>query len=490
VSAPRRGPLVLLALSLAASPAAADTRDGTAQTLASVERALAEEDWLAARALLEHAAAAEPEDCTVRAWLSWFEIESGHAEKAEALLAAAGCPAEAEDRGRWALLRALASERRGDAPGVRGQLASLSERAPLWPEDRRLARALGFRHRDAYTLPLEVRAEVALGATSNAFATSPTDLAAREAPGSGVARPSLRLRLRAPESGWTPFVELEARGFGISNAEAREVSHADLSVAAGLRLGREGARPTLRYRHDELLLDAVGGRYTAAKEGELEVAPTGALTLIAGGGRRVFFSDPWRTRTEWNLAALAATSVARRPVVLGGALRYYRAERDVHDQLGGTVTVATDVPVGTRLRARLTLSGGLDDFPRSGGVDGLIAFGTSDERRDVTVRLVAGLWRSLADHLALGLSYEFARRWSTADEPGLRYYPYVDHRLLLSLRFGDGGNPWRAHSRAAPDRVALPYRGDLGAGSFLWDEDMRRLLRQEEDLASECCVVR
>jgi hypothetical protein len=141
------------------------------------------------------------------------------------------------------------------------------------------------------------------------------------------------------------------------------------------------------------------------------------------------------------------------------------------------------------LRARLALSGAYDDFPRSGGVDGLVAFGTTDRRRDGTLRLSAGLWRPLGRHAALGLGYEYARRWSTADAVGIRYYPYTDHRLLLSLRAGLATNPWRAPARDVPGRVALPWR-DLEEWSVLRDDPVRQMLRREEDLGADCgCVV-
>jgi hypothetical protein len=372
---------------------------------------------------------------------------------------------------------------------VRTALLEVGERQPLWPEDRSLARTLSERHVKGYTLPLEARAEIALGATSNAFATSPTDAARREAPGSAVARPDVGLDLRAPEGAVTPSLELGARGYGIANPEAREVSHADLSFAPAVRFGRGGVLPTLRYRHDELLLDAVGGRYSAANEAEVEISPSRAFTLYGGVGHRVFFTDGWRTRNEWNLAGLLGTSLLGRRVVLGGAFRYYRAHRDVHDQVGGTLTAGGELPLRASLRARLALSGAYDGFPRSGGPDGLVAFGTTERRRDATVRLSAGIWHSLDARAAVGLAYEYARRWSTADNAELRYYPYVDHRLLVSLRLGDGGNPWRARSSEASGRVALPYRG-LAEQSVLWDDQMRRLLRQEEDLAADCgCTV-
>ena len=478
-----------IAVGLVASPAGATSADAPEDTLRVVRQSLAEEDWPAALSQIEQAAAAHPEDCTVRAWLAWIEIESGRGDPAEARLASPGCPVGPEDRGRWALLRAFGAERRADAGAARTALLEVGERQPLWPEDRAVVRTLSVRHREGYTLPLEARAEFALGATSNAFATSPTDAARREAPGSAVARPDLRLDLRAPEGAVTPSLELGARGYGISDPEAREVSHADLSVAAALRFGRGGWLPTVRYRHDELLLDAAGGRYSAANEAEVEVSPSRAFTLYGGAGHRVFFTDDWRTRDEWNLAGLFGASLLNRPVVLGGAFRYYRAHRDVHDQVGGTLTAAGELPLRASLRARLAASGAYDDFPRSGGPDGLIAFGTVDRRRDVTLRLSAGIWRPLGARAALGLTYELARRWSTADSGAIRYYPYVDHRVLVSLRLGDGGNLWRPRGTEVPGRVALPWR-DLGERSVLWDDQMRRLLRQEEDLAADCgCLV-
>jgi hypothetical protein len=490
VSAGARPPLpTAIALCLWAGLGSAAPADRAQDSLRAVERSLAEENWPAARAELERAAAANPEDCTLRAWRAWLEMESGRAEPAESLLAASGCPVEAEDRGRWALLRAFGADRRNDGAAARSALLEVGERQPLWPEDRALVRALSGRHLDGYTLPLEVRAEVALGATSNAFATSPTDAARRKAPGSGVARPDVRMELRAPEGGVTPSLELAALGYGMSGSEAQEQSHAEISVAAAVRFGRGGLRPRVRYRHDELLFDAAGGRYSAANEGEVELSPSRDLSLFGGVGHRVFFTDDWRTRTEWNLAGLGAASLLGRPLVLGGAFRYYRAHRDVHDQVGGTLTAAGELPLGASSRARLALSAAFDDFPRSGGTDGLIAFGTADRRRDATLRLSAGLWRWLGARAALGFTYELGRRWSTADTAAIRYYPYVEHRVLVSLRVGDGGNPWRPRSPEVPGRVVLPYR-DTGQRSVLWDDSMRRLLRQEEDLAADCgCVV-
>jgi hypothetical protein len=134
-------------------------------------------------------------------------------------------------------------------------------------------------------------------------------------------------------------------------------------------------------------------------------------------------------------------------------------------------------------------AGAFDDFPHSGGPDGLLAFGTLDRRRDVLLRLSAGLWRRLSDTVVVGATYDFARRWSTADTGGIRYYPYVDHRLLVALRFEKGGNPWRSSGEAPPGHVALPY-ADLERPAVVLDDLVRGLLRQQDELTEDCgCLV-
>ncbi len=483
---------ILLLAAFAAVSVSAETLPAASpgnDALAAVAQALSQGDVLAARSRLARAAAEQPDDCAVRGWLAWFEIETGGWGSAQAQLDLPGCPLLPEDRGRWALLRALAADRRDEDARAGEALRSLGESQPLWPEDRRLAHTLSARHLPGYTAPLEVRADGARGATSNAFASSPIDSAGLETPASAILRPGLQIRARTPAAAITPSLEIVARGHGFSAASARELSHAVVSAAGGLRLGRGRVGPTLRYRHEELLLDASGGRYAASDRGELEVEPLRHLTLLGGAGRRTFFEDDWRTRTEWELAGFLVTRLARWPLVVGAALRCFDARRTVHDQIGGTLSAASELPVRAELRARLAVSLSYDVFPRSGGRDGLVAFGTEAKRRDATLRLSGELWRPLTARAAVALRYELSHRSSTADASGLRYYPYSDHRLLVLVRVGHGGNPWRARSAQDAGRPQLPYRG-LGEFQVMWDDEMRQLLRQEEDLASDCgCTV-
>jgi thioredoxin-like negative regulator of GroEL len=78
-----------IVLALVARPATAFPQ-AAEDTLRLVERSLTEEDFAAARSHLERAAAEHPQDCAVRAWLAWFEIESGRESPAQALLGADG----------------------------------------------------------------------------------------------------------------------------------------------------------------------------------------------------------------------------------------------------------------------------------------------------------------------------------------------------------------------------------------------------------------
>jgi hypothetical protein len=464
---------------------------GPGAPLLEVRSQILEGDVLSARATLEDHERTHPVDCQLRAWLIWLDIDQYQWEDARLRLRAAGCPQTEEERGRWALLEVLLARSEGDAEGLVRRLQGLGERSALFPEDQELDSTLRWRHLEGYTFPLETTVEVGLGGTSNAFAISPVDAARRDALASMVVRPSIAFQLRAPERRVTPAVEARAWALGIATPEARSRSNATISLRAGAWLGRRPRlRPLFAFAHEEVLLNLPDrSRYAAANRLEAELNCGRRLTLLAGVGRRTFFTDAWRTRREGDGAAILGLSAFGRPLLLAGAFRLFSADRAVHDQVGATLTAATDVPVRPGLSARLVAAAGFDDFPRSGGVDGIIAFGTPDRRRDLLVRISAGLWRRLSDNVVAGATYDFARRWSTADTPGVRFYPFVDHRVLVALRFERGGNPWRQPGREAPGHVPLPY-DDLERPSVVLDDLVRRLLRQQDELSEDCgCVL-
>jgi hypothetical protein len=459
--------------------------------LLEVRSQILEGDVLSARATLEGLERPHAVDCQLRAWLIWTDIEQFQWENARRRLRAPGCPQTEEERGRWALLQVLLARSEADTEGLVQTLAGLGERSVLFPEDQRLDTTLRWRHLEGYTLPLETTVEAGFGGTSNAFAISPVDAARRDALASAVVRPSIAFQLRAPERRVTPAVEARAWGVGIAAPQARSRSNATISLRAGAWFGRRPRlRPLFAFAHEEVLLNLPDrSRYAAANRLEAELNCGRRLTLLAGVGHRTFFTDPWRTRREGDGAAILGLTAFGRPLLLAGAFRFFSADRAVHDQVGATLTAATDVPVRTGLSARLVAAAGFDDFPRSGGVDGIIAFGTPDRRRDLSVRLSTGLWQRLSGNVLAGATYDFARRWSTADTSGVRYYPYVDHRVLVALRFEWGGNPWRRSGREPPGHVPLPY-DDLERPSVLLNDLVRRLLRQQDELSEDCgCVV-
>jgi hypothetical protein len=464
---------------------------GLAAPLPAVRSQILEGDVLSARAALEDYERSHAVDCQVRAWLIWIDIEQFQWEEVRRRLRAEGCPLTEQERGRWALLEALLARAEGDAEEVERRLRLAGERSALLPEDRDLDATLRWRHLDGYTFPLETMIEVGLGGTSNAFAASPVDAARREAAGSAVVQPSFALQLRAPEGRVTPVLGARVWGLGIGSDEARNRSNATLTLRAGAWFGeRPGLRPLFSFVHEEVLLNLPDrSRYAAANRLETELTCGRRLTLLAGAGRRVFFTDDWRTRRELNGGAILGLTALGRPFMLAGAFRCFSANRSAHDQVGATITAATDVPVRPGLSARLVAAGAFDDFPHSGGVDGTIAFGTPDRRRDVLVRLSAGLWWRLQDNVVAGVTYDFGRRWSTADTPGVRYYPYVDHRVLVALRLERGGNPWRRAEPEPTGHVPLPY-ADLERPSVVLDDLVRRQLRQQDELSEGCaCVV-
>ena len=464
--------------------------DPEARRLLARVQVAAGDPW-GARKTLEDALPSDPADCATRAWLAWLDVEQLLWDDARTRLDAEGCPSSEEEQGRWRLLRALLASSMEDARLLRESLRGVGERRPLFPEDHALHRMLLQQHSPNLRLPLEATAAVDMGSTSNALAGSPIDTTSEERVGSAAIRPSGTLRTRLPEGPITPALEIRGEAQGVSADGARGRSYAETAIRLGAFLGRGRLRPMVAYAHEETWLDSSSrSRFAAADRAEVELTPARALSVLGGLGHRTFFADTWRTRREGDIAVVAGREIAGRPFVLATGLRLYDADRAVYDQMGATLSIGTDVPLGSGLSARLLTSGGLDLFPHSGGVDGLTAFGVEKQRRDVHLRASLGIWRRLSARVELGGVYEAARRWSTADASGAHYYPYVEHRFLVSVRVAAGGNPWRPAARARAGRVRLPYRA-LEASASLLDDQVRRMLRRSDDLTNDCgCQVR
>ena len=90
-------------------------------------------------ALEEH-----PADCETRSWLAWLHVKEGDLDLAEERLDEPGGPAGAEDRARWALIRAgvlgAREEREGQARAVGeagGSPRMFAEDRPVWQSLKR-----------------------------------------------------------------------------------------------------------------------------------------------------------------------------------------------------------------------------------------------------------------------------------------------------------------------------------------------------------------
>jgi hypothetical protein len=451
---------------------------------------LAADNLVMAGVILGRWTEAHAGDCETRSWLAAVLTLQGDRERARQILAAPGCPGGEAERGRWALLRARLAEGDDRASEATQFLAEVGERAPLFGEDRALWRELSARLRPAWRPPLDALVELALGATSNAFAGTPTDT-----PGTGTAslvgRPSLSLRLRAPQARvMTPVIELDTRGQGSAASAARDLSHVQLAGRAGLELGRGRVRPVLLYRYEELRINRQDdARFFFAHRGEVEVALSPAVSVLAGLGRRTH-ADDWRTRSEADGALLVGGSVRGVPSWAALSVRVHDAQRAVYDLRGATLLGLSEVPLRPRVALRVAASVAYDSYPRSGGPDGRIAFGTSALRRDLTTRLSLGAWLRGRGALRLGATYELGRRFSSADDLRLLYFPFTEHRLLIQARLALAGNPWRRRAPVGADHVPLPHAlSEAGAAADL--RALRQLLSQPDELRAPCgCTLR
>jgi hypothetical protein len=444
---------------------------------------IAKGDLTAADLTLRKRLALHPDDCETRAWLAWLLITRDALEQARSTLnELATCPASDPEGRRWLLLRALLSHRGGDDGTAWSLLSKVGERAPLLPEDRALASEIRSLTRGGWSPPFQFAAELSGGGTSDALAGSPTDT-----PGHGVssalARSNLSVRLRAPEHhGIAPFTEASLRTHGIAADGARGLSYADLGLRAGVGLSAGRVTSRLAYGHEELWVNLDGGfRFSIANRLEFDFSCP-RVDAHVGFGRRDF-EDQDRSRDEIDAAVIHSTRVGNKPALLAFGARSYRARRPTYHQLGATLTgVLAGINLGKDLSAELMAVTSWDYYPSSGGPDGQLVFGTDRKRRDLSGRLSLSLGKQVSRLAHIGVSYDFARRWSTADERFF-YYPYTVHRGMIELRLFSSVNLWQRRVRVAPGHVEIPY--DIAASR----EDAARVyetLRPDEDFTSGC----
>jgi len=436
---------------------------------------------------LTDAVARWPEDFAARSWLALVHLRQGDPDLARDDLAARpAASAEGPDAHRLHLLETFRARLAGETENAVAALGKVPRRGPLYPEDRSAWLTLSRGVDPAWVDPLSGTLDLEVGHTSNALAGSPTDPAAQGA-ASALADVELRLRVVPPGRGsWRPVVDLELLGHGLEEEAYRDLSTLEGAVRLGGVRAGDRRRLWVGYRAESLLINQEDERFSEAHRGEVELETGSGLLVFAGGGHRSYRDD---LRTRWELDAGVGGSkwsLGPVPLVVGATLRLADARSPAYDQVGASLAAAGRLPFGRgwALRGAAILS--WDDYPSSGGAEGMAVFGSDERRQDLLGRLTVGLlapsWRGLRP----GVEGQVARRDSTLSDLPSGGYEYTEWRVLVSVRWSFASDPWAPETVEAPGHVPLDWGLEPGGGAEA--ERIMELLRQDEDLrrASSC----
>lgn len=469
-------------------PAVARYPDDPVLPLLLARAYLAENNVFWAERAVRDALALRPEDGELRVWLACIHLRQGDPELAAADLGAAPAPAGGAASARWQLAEALGARLRGDDVAARAALAEVGRGAELYPEDRALWRML-HRQLDAWWLdPISGSLAAGGGHTSNALAGSPTD-PGRSGNPSGLGLLDLRARLAPPAPGAVrPVLELELDGELLTDEAARDLSSLTGALRLGGMLAAGERRLLVAYREEALWLDQPDSHYADAHRAELELESRAGWIAALGGGRRTY-RDERRSRWEGDLGVGLSFILPRGgSLATGATVRLADAQSPAWDQRGATVAAAASRELGHGFAARVTVSAAWDDYPHSGGFEGLLAFGTVERRRDLLGRLAIGAtgpeWRGVRPVL----EWRLTRRDSTADAlPGYDF-DYQESRVTLKLQWRFAADPWAPRVARPANHVPLDWGLERGDGSE--PERILDLLRQDEELrrGSSCHV--
>ncbi len=454
--------------------------DRTALSLLLARAYLADGNVSWALRTLRRAAGRDEHDCNLRGWIAWLQLGEGNLEATEHVLAESGCPAGPADEGRWRLLRAMLADARGETD-IDVLLDDVSRAPAFYRGDEQHWLKLRAARRPGWIEPLQLRLETSLGYTSNAKAGAPADPDSRGS-GSLLGRMDVFSRFVWPLDGFfRPALEAGLKGHGIGEQQEREFSYLELSARPGVILGAGATRVFLGYHADYLVLareTEAQRRFYEGHRGELDLE-AGRFTVFAGFGRR-FFAESGRTRWEADGGlGVALRPAARTSLLLAAAIRYYWARTAPYRLFGATLLSALRQDLGNGLYGRLGLSLGYDDYFESGGSLGLLAFGSEDRRRDLLSRASAEIWSPSFLGARAAVGYEASWRQSSLDESNsTQVYDYLEHRLMVKLRWEFEWNPW-APTLLEP-AGGVPLAGGAGEGSAFSSERIQDLLRQDE----------
>jgi len=419
------------------------------------------------------------QDCVIRSWLAWVYIEEGDLDLAEDALAEADCPSEDVERARWALIRAYMAGIREEKAGQISELRQVRSARTLYPEDETLWKTMRRQVEPGWIEPVTVRAELSLGYSSNVSAGLPTTEAGPEV-GSPLVRLDLWSRMVLPVK-WSvrPAAEFGLIGRYVDNfndedgIDVTQASYLELMVKPGVYIGSGFPRAFVGYRYDFYLLNQ-GDIYEEAPlvfyeghRGDVELELAGGITLLVGGGRRMFRQ---RGRSRWEVDGGAGWSVwamDRLHLLLAVSLQYHTANNEEYDQLGGSALGLARLLLGKGFYSRMKLSTGVGYYPNSPPDEG---------GRDILIKPSIGFWSPARRGIRIGVTYEFSRRDSTADMS----YSYTEHRGLFQIRWSLDLDPWAPRAVELQTHVPLDYGIGLDTEPGLEEERIQDLLRQDE----------
>ncbi len=440
---------------------------------------LAEKNDFWALKVLREYEEAHPPACGARALAVMIHMRQANLDLAEEKLGRDGCHGTPQDRAREHLLRASLARLRGDRSAIEQEVMRARGEATLYEED--LAR---LRKMEEDTFPGRMpwgswRVDLGLGWTSNGLAGSPVDLVSRPGKtGSALLSLDSRFRLVWPESGGIrPSAEVFFRTVQLAADSSRDLSYIAPGLRPGLLIGSGHPRLLLAYAFDAVRL-AAEDRYAAspvwfaeAHRMEYELEVTESLYAFGGGGRRTF-REQGRTRWEFDQGIAGGIPISRGArVLLGGSSRWNRAENDAYDSVSGTAIAQLQLSLPANMEGRLNGTFSHEEFLRSRGY---FPGALTENRTDNLVRTKAGVWSPSWSGVRLGIDYEYARRFSTADA-----YSYTDHRTLLHVTWTTDTDRFGTSTIGTGGRTPLGHGGT--AASSLSDEvRIRDLMRQDE----------
>lgn len=442
-----------------------------------------------AERVLRERLAHHPEDAEMRAWLASLLLRQGDTDLARGTLDPALKPAGGAERARWDLLDALRLDAEGDAGGAAAALGSVPRAAPLFAEDVLPWRHLQRRENPTWIEPMRGALELSAGRTSNAMAGSPTDPGVRGG-ASAFAGLDLDVRVVPPgKSRLRPLLDLELSGHGLGEAVYEDLSTLEGAIRLGAARADRGRQLLVAYRGERLLVNQDESLYATAHRVEVEHDSASGTVAFGGFGHRSYREDR-RTRWEADAGAGVPLPLPGAPsAVVGATVRLADAASPAYDQIGLSLAATSRWPLGKGFAVRLAAAATWDDYPHSGGAEGLAIFGSDENRRDLLGRMRVTLQVPPWHGVTPGVEWQYSKRRSTLDDKPGADYSFRESRLVLMATWRFSPDPWAPRTVTPPGHVPMPW--GVGGGDGEQGESIIDMLRQDEELRrGSSCVVR